>query len=87
MDSAPPPYIGQSVIRLEDDPLVRGVGRFVADIDFPHQLHMRVVRSMYAHGRIARIDTEQATGSGWGLDGEPGDHAHRAQHDAVGGAV
>ena len=60
MDSTPPPYIGQSVIRLEDDPLVRGVGRFVADIDFPHQLHMRVVRSMYAHGRITRIDTEQA---------------------------
>ncbi|MDP6389005.1 MAG: molybdopterin-dependent oxidoreductase, partial [Alphaproteobacteria bacterium] len=60
MDSAKPPYIGQSVIRLEDDPLVKGVGRFVADIDFPHQLHMRVVRSNHAHGRIARIDTEQA---------------------------
>jgi carbon-monoxide dehydrogenase large subunit/6-hydroxypseudooxynicotine dehydrogenase subunit gamma len=53
-------WIGQSVTRLEDPPLVRGRGRFAADISFPHQLHMRVVRANHAHGRIATIDTSAA---------------------------
>jgi aerobic carbon-monoxide dehydrogenase large subunit len=53
-------WIGQSVERLEDPPLVRGRGRFAADISFPHQLHMRVVRSSHAHGRIVSIDTAPA---------------------------
>src|SRR5690348_10347625 len=53
-------WIGQSVTRLEDPPLVTGRGRFVADISFPHQLHMRVVRSASAHGRIVSIDTTEA---------------------------
>ena len=38
-------WIGQSVERLEDPPLVTGRGRFAGDINFPHQLHMRIVRS------------------------------------------
>ncbi|HXQ49920.1 MAG TPA: xanthine dehydrogenase family protein molybdopterin-binding subunit [Stellaceae bacterium] len=54
------PYVGQSVTRLEDPPLLTGRGRFVADISFPHQLHMRVVRSSYAHGRILSVATEAA---------------------------
>jgi carbon-monoxide dehydrogenase large subunit/6-hydroxypseudooxynicotine dehydrogenase subunit gamma len=54
------PFVGQSVTRLEDYPLVTGGGRFVADIDFPHQIHMRVVRSAHAHGRITAIDTADA---------------------------
>jgi carbon-monoxide dehydrogenase large subunit/6-hydroxypseudooxynicotine dehydrogenase subunit gamma len=53
-------WIGQSVERLEDPPLVRGRGRFAADISFPHQLHMRIVRANHAHGRIAAIDTAAA---------------------------
>ena len=53
-------WIGQSVERLEDPPLVRGRGRFAADISFPHQLHMRIVRANHAHGRIAAIDTSGA---------------------------
>src|SRR5438132_2793831 len=53
-------WIGQSVLRLEDPPLVRGVGRFAGDISFPHQLHMRVVRSNHAHGNIGAIDTSSA---------------------------
>ena len=53
-------WIGQSVERLEDPPLVRGRGRFAADISFPHQLHMRIVRANHAHGRIAAIDTSAA---------------------------
>jgi carbon-monoxide dehydrogenase large subunit len=53
-------WIGKSVARLEDPPLVRGRGRFAGDISFPHQLHMRVVRSNHAHGRIASIDAAAA---------------------------
>ena len=52
--------VGESVVRLEDPPLVRGHGRFAADINFPHQLHMRVVRSAHAHGRIVSIDARAA---------------------------
>lgn len=53
-------YIGESVTRLEDRPLLTGSGRFVADLSFPHQLHMRVVRSPHAHGRILGIETADA---------------------------
>ncbi len=52
--------IGDSVRRLEDPPLLRGQGRFIADINAPGQLHMRVVRSPVAHGRIVSIDTTDA---------------------------
>lgn len=53
-------YIGQSVPRLEDLPLVTGKGRFVGDMDLPHQLWARIVRSSHAAGKILSIDTEQA---------------------------
>ena len=53
-------WIGQSVLRLEDPPLVAGRGAFAGDINFPHQLHMRVVRSAHAHGRIVAIDAAAA---------------------------
>src|SRR5215468_6753551 len=52
--------VGRSVPRLEDLPLVTGRGRFAADIAFPHMLHMRVVRSRHAHGRIVAIDASAA---------------------------
>lgn len=52
--------IGTSVRRLEDRPLLTGAGRFAADVSFPHELHMRVVRSPLAAGRIVSIDTELA---------------------------
>jgi carbon-monoxide dehydrogenase large subunit/6-hydroxypseudooxynicotine dehydrogenase subunit gamma len=53
-------WIGRSVERLEDPPLVTGRGRYAADISFPHQLHMRIVRSNHAHGKIVSIDTTAA---------------------------
>ena len=52
--------LGASVPRLEDAALVTGTGRFVGDLSFPHQLHMRIVRSPRAHGRILAIDTAAA---------------------------
>ncbi|HUP93295.1 MAG TPA: xanthine dehydrogenase family protein molybdopterin-binding subunit [Burkholderiales bacterium] len=65
MKSGPDPairrtFVGQSVPRLEDLPLVLGRGRYAAGISFPHELHMRVVRSNHAHGRIVGIDTRAA---------------------------
>jgi aerobic carbon-monoxide dehydrogenase large subunit len=53
-------FVGRSVKRLEDRPLVIGRGRFAADIGFPHQLTMRVVRSTVANGRLLGIDTAAA---------------------------
>ena len=53
-------YIGRSVPRLEDRPLLRGEGRFAADINFAEQWTMRVVRSPVAHGKIESIDAGAA---------------------------
>jgi carbon-monoxide dehydrogenase large subunit len=62
MGGAPSPgrVLGRSVPRLEDPPLLTGRGQFVGDIAFPHQLHMRVVRSPYAHAELRAIDTAAA---------------------------
>jgi CO/xanthine dehydrogenase Mo-binding subunit len=53
-------YIGRSVKRVEDPPLLTGSARFAADISLSNQLHMRVVRSPVAHGLIREIDVSGA---------------------------
>jgi len=53
-------FVGRSVPRLEDRPLLLGQGRFAADISFPGQWVMRVVRSTVAHGKIKSIDATAA---------------------------
>jgi aerobic carbon-monoxide dehydrogenase large subunit len=53
-------FVGRSVPRLEDRPLLLGQGRFAADISFPGQWHMRVVRSAVAHGKIKSIGARAA---------------------------
>jgi carbon-monoxide dehydrogenase large subunit len=58
--TAPAKFVGRSVPRLEDRPLLLGQGRFAADISFPGQWTMRVVRSAVAHGKIKSIDTTAA---------------------------
>ncbi len=58
--TAPAKFVGRSVPRLEDKPLLLGQGRFAADISFPGQWHMRVVRSAVAHGSIKSIDAKRA---------------------------
>ncbi|MDB5502885.1 MAG: xanthine dehydrogenase [Tardiphaga sp.] len=60
MSGARPKLVGQSIARKEDGPLLRGQGLFAADVNFPNQLHMRVVRSTYAHGRILSVDLAPA---------------------------
>jgi CO/xanthine dehydrogenase Mo-binding subunit len=52
--------IGRSVPRLEDRKLLTGTGLFAGDYNCPGQLHMRVVRSPVAYGRIRTIDTAEA---------------------------
>jgi carbon-monoxide dehydrogenase large subunit len=58
--TAPAKFVGRSVPRLEDRPLLLGQGRFAADISFPGQWCMRVVRSSVAHGKIKSIDATVA---------------------------
>ena len=53
-------FVGRSVPRLEDRPLLTGQGRFAGDVSFSGQWHMRVVRSAIAHGRIRSIDAKAA---------------------------
>jgi aerobic carbon-monoxide dehydrogenase large subunit len=53
-------YIGHSVKRLEDHPLLTGAGRFVADLRLPDTLDAAFVRSPHAHAAIRDIDTSAA---------------------------
>lgn len=55
--------IGQSLPRLEDQPLVTGRACYAANVSFAHELYMRVVRSGHAHGRIVSIDSSAALAS------------------------
>ena len=50
---------GQSVLRKEDDPLLRGVGRFIGDVAPRETLHAVVVRSPHAHAHF-HIDPTKA---------------------------
>jgi aerobic carbon-monoxide dehydrogenase large subunit len=52
--------VGQAVRRLEDDALVRGAGRYVADYAPPGLLHAVVVRSPHAHARFRIADLAKA---------------------------
>ena len=53
-------YIGHSIKRLEDRPLLTGHGRFVADLRFADMLEAAFVRSPHGHARIRSIDTKAA---------------------------
>jgi carbon-monoxide dehydrogenase large subunit len=49
---------GQSVLRKEDDPLLRGIGRYIGDV--AHEtLHAVVLRSPHAHARF-HVDAAKA---------------------------
>ncbi len=51
---------GQSVRRIEDPALVAGAGQFAADVSLPGQAHLCLLRSPYAHARVASIDADAA---------------------------
>lgn len=52
--------VGTSVRRVEDDALLRGLGRFVADIHRPGELHAAFLRSPYAHAKVLRLQLDRA---------------------------
>ena len=47
---------GRPPWRVEDEPLLRGQGRFIDDAPLPGQLYGCFVRSTHAHGKIRNID-------------------------------
>jgi CO/xanthine dehydrogenase Mo-binding subunit len=53
-------YIGRPVRRLEDPPLLTGKANFVADLVFPGEVSMRVVRSQVASGRVVGVELDEA---------------------------
>jgi len=56
-NNSPTQFIGAPVKRREDPALITGQGQYVADISLDGMLHMKVVRSPYAHAKILRIAT------------------------------
>jgi aerobic carbon-monoxide dehydrogenase large subunit len=54
------PLIGSRIKRLEDEPLLRGQGRFVDDITLPGLLHVAFVRSPHPHALIRGISKDAA---------------------------
>jgi aerobic carbon-monoxide dehydrogenase large subunit len=53
-------HIGQSILRVEDDRLLRGQGRYVSDLNIAGTLEALFVRSPRAHAAIRRIDVAAA---------------------------
>jgi aerobic carbon-monoxide dehydrogenase large subunit len=56
-------FVGQSILRREDQRLLTGTGQFVADLKLPGMLHAVFVRSQVAHGRIRSVDLSGAVSS------------------------
>ncbi len=71
--------LGQPVRRVEDQRLLRGLGRYTDDLRTPEALHVVFLRSPHAHARIGGLDTTEAaampgvvailTGADWLADG------------------
>jgi carbon-monoxide dehydrogenase large subunit len=47
-------------VRVEDDALIRGQGRFMDDPRLPNQAYATFVRSPHAHARIVSVNTQEA---------------------------
>jgi 2-furoyl-CoA dehydrogenase large subunit len=47
-------WVGRAVVRVEDEALLRGEGRFMDDLEpVPHAWHAAIVRSQLAHARVS----------------------------------
>ena len=55
--------IGQPVTRLEDPRLLKGMGRYIDDIDLQGQAYATIVRSPHAHAQIRAMNTDAAEGT------------------------
>jgi len=51
---------GRSVLRVEDDKLLKGEGSFADDVSAPGQVHLVLLRSPHPHARIAGVDVAAA---------------------------
>ena len=52
--------LGTRVVRSEDPALLKGEGRYVADLDLPGKLHAVFVRSQIAHGTLLAVHVDDA---------------------------
>ncbi len=55
-----PRFVGQAVKRLEDPRLIQGQAHYVDDVTLPGLTHAFVLRSPWAHARIASVDASAA---------------------------
>ena len=59
-EATPDSWVGRSVLRVEDGPLLRGQGRFLDDLaPVPGACHAAIVRSQLPHARVA-VDASAA---------------------------
>src|SRR5687768_9156948 len=52
--------IGKPIVRIEDERMITGKGRYVSDIAYPDQVYAAFFRSPHAHARISYINTSAA---------------------------
>ncbi|MEL6978356.1 MAG: xanthine dehydrogenase family protein molybdopterin-binding subunit [Pseudomonadota bacterium] len=52
--------VSQSVRRVEDPRLLKGEGRYIADLPWPNHAHGVFARSTIAHGRLVSLDIDAA---------------------------
>jgi carbon-monoxide dehydrogenase large subunit len=62
----PPPSspVGQSIPRVEDEPLLRGAATFIADLRQEAMVHVAFLRSPVAHAAITKLDLDEALAGG-----------------------
>ena len=60
MSQASERYVGGGVLRKEDPALVTGEANWTDNIKLPGMLHVAMLRSPYAHARIAHLDVSGA---------------------------
>ena len=53
-------YVGSSVKRIDGLEKITGEARYVADLEFPNMLYVKLLRSSRAHALIKEIDTADA---------------------------
>src|SRR5437868_6482997 len=58
--ASPGRLVGQSVLRVEDERILTGRGRYVDDVVLPRMLHAAFLRSGVPHARIRRVDAAAA---------------------------
>src|SRR5215208_5792194 len=59
-DGSAQPFTGRALRRREDPDLLRGVGRYVGDVEPAGTLHVAILRSPHAHARIRGVEIGRA---------------------------